>query len=156
MSTAYSRNQFGAGLKVTLDNDPCVVTEAEFVKPGKGQAFARVKLRNLKTHRVLERTFKSGETIEGADIVETTMQYLYKDGEYWHFMDPKSYEQYQAPEEAVGDAALWLKEEAECVVTLHNNIVIQVTPPMFVELAVVETEPRLRGATPGPGGGPAR
>ena len=156
MSTTYSTNQFRAGLKVTLDNDPCVITEAEFMKPGKGQAFTRVKLRNLKTNRVLERTFKSGETIEGADIVETAMQYLYKDGEYWHFMDPKSYEQYQAPAEAVGDAALWLKEEAECVVTLHNNIVIQVTPPMFVGLAVVEAEPGIRGDTAGTGGKTAK
>ncbi len=156
MATTYSTNQFRAGLKVTLDNDPCVMTEVEFVKPGKGQAFTRVKLRNLKTNRVLERTLKSAETIEGADVVETAMQYLYKDGEDWHFMDPKSYEQYQAPEEAVGDAALWLKEEAECVVTLHNNIVIQVTPPMFVELAVVEAEPGIRGDTAGTGGKTAK
>src|SRR3989304_1298649 len=132
MATTYTSNQFRSGLKVSLDNDPCVIIESEFVKPGKGQAFTRVKLRNLKTNRVLERTFKSGETMEGADIVETSMQYLYKDGEGYHFMDPKSYEQYHAPAEVVSDAALWLKEEAECLVTLHNNAVIQVTPPMFV------------------------
>jgi elongation factor P len=156
MSTTYTTNQFRVGLKVSLDNDPCVIIENEFVKPGKGQAFTRVKLRNLKTNRVLERTFKSGETIEGADIVETSMQYLYKDNEGYHFMDPKSYEQYHAPAEVVGDVAFWLKEEAECLVTLHNNAVIQVTPPMFVELEVVETEPGIRGDTAGTGGKTAK
>jgi elongation factor P len=156
MATTYSSNQFRAGLKVILDGDPCVMIESEFVKPGKGQAFTRVKIRNLKTGRVLERTFKSGETLEGADVVETGMQYLYRDGEYWHFMDPGSYEQHQADAGAVGDAAKWLKEEAECSVTLHNNVVIQVTPPMFVELEVVETEPGIRGDTAGTGGKTAK
>jgi elongation factor P len=156
MATTLSTNQFRSGLKVMLDGDPCVMIEAEFVKPGKGQAFTRAKLRNLKTGRVLERTFKSGETIEGADVVETAMQYLYRDGEHWHFMDPGSYEQYQADEAAVGDASKWLKEEAECSVTLHNNNVIQVTPPMFVELTVVETEPGIRGDTAGTGGKTAK
>ncbi|MGH9336041.1 MAG: elongation factor P, partial [Vicinamibacteria bacterium] len=84
------------------------------------------------------------------------MQYLYKDGEYWHFMDPTSYEQYLAGADAVGDASLWLKEEAECSVTLHNSVVIQVTPPMFVELEVVETEPGIRGDTAGTGGKTAK
>lgn len=152
MATTYSTNQFRSGLKVTLDGDPCVIIDAEFVKPGKGQAFTRVKYRNLKTGRVLERTFKSGESVEAADVVETEMQYLYKDGEFWHFMDPNSYEQYQADEAAVGDTAKWLKEEAQCSVTLHNNIPLQVTPPMFVELEVVETEPGIRGDTAGTGG----
>ncbi len=84
----YSTNEFKRGLKVMLDSDPAAIIENEFVKPGKGQAFNRVKLRNLKTGRVIERTFKSGENIEAADVVETEMQYLYNDGEAWHFMHP--------------------------------------------------------------------
>ena len=126
--------------------------ESEFVKPGKGQAFTRVKYRNLKTGRVLEKTFKSGESVEAADIIETQMQYLYSDGEFWHFMDPESYEQYQADESAMGEATKWLKEELDCEVTLFNNGIILVTPPMFVELKVVETEPGIKGDTAGTGG----
>ena len=79
----YSTNEFRSGLKVMLDNDPCSILENEFVKPGKGQAFNRVKLRNLKTGRVLDKTFKSGESLEGADVMDMDMQYLYSDGDFW-------------------------------------------------------------------------
>lgn len=152
----YNNNQLRVGLKVLFEGDPCVIIDADFVKPGKGQAFTRIKYRNLLTSRVLEKTLKSGEMVEGADVVDTTMQFLYSDGEHWHFMDPGSYEQYQADSSAMGDAAKWLKEEAECSVTLYNNMVIQVTPPMFVELEVVETEPGIRGDTAGTGGKTAK
>ena len=82
---SFSTNEFKSGLKVMLEGEPCSIVENEFVKPGKGQAFSRVKLRNLKSGRVWERTFKSGESIEGADVLEIDMEYLYSDGEYWHF-----------------------------------------------------------------------
>ncbi|KJV07752.1 elongation factor P, partial [Methylocucumis oryzae] len=98
----YSTNEFKAGLKIMLDNDPCSIIENEFVKPGKGQAFNRVKIRNLKTGRVIERTFKSGDTLEGADVVDVAMQYLYNDGEFWHFMVQDTFEQYQADAKIVG------------------------------------------------------
>ncbi len=142
-----STNEFKAGLKLMLDGDPCSIVENEFVKPGKGQAFNRVKLRNLKTGRILERTFKSGETLEAADVVDTDVEYLYFDGEYWHFMNPTTYEQYQAGEAAVSDAAPWLKEQSVCQITLWNGDPISVTPPNFVNLAVTETDPGLRGDT---------
>lgn len=151
----YSTNEFKAGLKVMLDNDPCAIIENEFVKPGKGQAFNRVKIRNLKTGRVIERTFKSGETLEGADVVDKEMQYLYNDGEYWHFMVPDTFEQYQADVNAVGDAKLWMKEQDICVMTLWNDTPLSVTPPNFVELKIVETDPGVRGDTSGGGGKPA-
>lgn len=151
----YSTNEFKAGLKVMLDNDPCAIIENEFVKPGKGQAFNRVKIRNLKTGRVIERTFKSGETLEGADVVDKEMQYLYNDGEYWHFMVPDTFEQYQADAKAVGDAKLWMKEQDICVMTLWNDTPLSVTPPNFVELQIVETDPGVRGDTSGGGGKPA-
>ncbi|MCP4660428.1 MAG: elongation factor P [bacterium] len=143
----YSTNQFKSGLKVMLDNDPCSIIENEFVKPGKGQAFSRVKLRNLKTGRVLEKTFKSGESIEAADVHETTMQYLYTDGEAWHFMVPATFEQYAANEAAMGDTVKWIREEDTCDVTLWNNTPISVTSPMFVNLKVTETDPGLKGDT---------
>lgn len=143
----YSTNEFKRGLKVMLDGDPCSIIENEFVKPGKGQAFNRVKLRNLKTGKVWERTFKSGESIEGADVLDIDMQYLYNDGEQWHFMHPETFEQVAADEAALGDAKLWLKEQDVCTVTLWNGNPISVTPPNHVVLAVAETEPGVRGDT---------
>ncbi len=98
----YSTNEFKSGLKIMLDGDPYAIVENEFVKPGKGQAFNRVKVRNLKTGRTIERTFKSGDTAEGADVVDVELQYLYNDGEYWHFMDQQSYEQLTADAAADG------------------------------------------------------
>jgi elongation factor P len=151
----YSTNEFRGGLKIMLDGDPCSIIENEFVKPGKGQAFNRVKIRNLKTGRVIERTFKSGDTVEGADVMDTSLQYLYSDGEFWHFMDPSSYEQIAADATAVGDATKWLKEQDSCEVTLWNGVPIAVTPPNFVVLSVTDTDPGVRGDTSGGGGKPA-
>ena len=152
---SFSTNEFRSGLKIMIDGDPCVMVENEFVKPGKGQAFSRVKIRNLKTNRVIERTYKSGESVEAADIMDTEMQYLYNDGEFWHFMVTDTYEQYAASKEAVSDAAQWLKGEEMCVVTLWNDAPLAVTPPNFVVLKVADTDPGVRGDTSGGGGKPA-
>ena len=152
----YSTNEFRSGLKVMLDGDPCSILDNEFVKPGKGQAFNRVKLRNLKTGRVLEKTFKSGESLEGADVLDMDMQYLYEDGDFWYFMEPDTFEQHQATETAVGDAKLWLKEQDTCMVTLYNGSPLSVTPPIHVELEIAETDPGLRGDTAQGGSKPAR
>lgn len=152
---SYSTNDFRGGLKVMLDGDPCSIVENEFVKPGKGQAFNRVKLKNLKTGRTWERTFKSGESLEGADVVDTDMQYLYNDGEYWHFMDPETFDQQQAGANAVSEAAQWLKEQDMCVVTLYNGSPLSVVPPNHVELEIAETDPGLRGDTAQGGNKPA-
>jgi len=152
---SYSTNEFRAGLKIILDGDPCSIIENEFVKPGKGQAFSRVKIRNLKTGRVLDKTFKSGESVEAADVVDIEMQYLYSDGEFWHFMDPQSFEQQAADANAVGDAHLWLKAQDYCAVTLYNGSPIGVTTPKFVELAITDTDPGLKGDTAQGGTKPA-
>lgn len=151
----YSTSDFKGGLKVMIDNEPCSILESEFVKPGKGQAFNRVRLRFLRSGRVLERTFKSNETLEGADVVDMEMQYLYNDGEVWHFMQNESFEQYGADANAVGDAKKWLKEQDICMVTLFNNSPIAISPPNFVELTITETDPGVRGDTSGGGGKPA-
>ena len=151
----YSTSEFKRGLKIMIDNDPCSIVENEFVKPGKGQAFSRVKIRNLKSGRVVERTFKSGESVEAADVVETEMQYLYNDGENWHFMDPASYEQIAADATSVADAKKWLREQDICVVTLWNELPISVLPPNHVVLKVAETEPGIRGDTATGGNKPA-
>jgi elongation factor P len=152
----YNTNEFRGGLKIIMDSDPCVIVENEFVKPGKGQAFSRVKIRNLKTGRVVDRTFKSGDSVEAADVVETDMQYLYTDGEFWHFMVASSFEQFAADEAAVADAVQWLKEQDSCQVTLWNNTPLLVSPPNFVELKIVETDPGVRGDTAQGGVKPAK
>jgi elongation factor P len=151
----YSTNEFKAGLKVMLDGDPASIVENEFVKPGKGQAFSRVRIRNLKTGRTIERTFKSGETIEAADVVDVEMQYLYNDGQFWHFMNPESYEQMAADKSAVGDNAKWMKEQDVCIITLWNGLPLIVEPPNTVVLKVTDTDPGLKGDTSGGGGKPA-
>ncbi|GAB3382900.1 elongation factor P [Spongiibacter taiwanensis] len=151
----YSTNEFRSGLKVMLDGEPCSILDNEYVKPGKGQAFNRVKLRNLNTGRVWERTFKSGESLEGADVMDVEMEYLYTDGEFYHFMDPDSFEQVQADTKAVGDSINWLKEQDVCTVTLYNGAPLSVTPPNFVELEITETDPGLKGDTAQGGTKPA-
>ncbi len=151
----FSTNQFKGGLKIILDGDPYTIVENEFVKPGKGQAFSRVKIRNLKTNRTIEKTFKSGDTVEAADVLDIDLQYLYSDGEFWHFMEPNSFEQYQAGQAAVGDTAIWLKAQDMCHVTLWNGVPLQIDPPNFVVLTVTETDPGVRGDTSGGGGKPA-
>ena len=152
---SYSTNEFRAGLKVLLDGDPCSVVENEFVKPGKGQAFNRVRLRNLKTGRVWERTFKSGESLESADVMDVEMEYLYSDGEFFHFMEPDTFEQHQADAAAIGESAKWLKETDRVTVTLYNGAPLAVTPPNHVELEIVETDPGLKGDTAQGGTKPA-
>ncbi len=152
---SYSTNEFRGGLKVMLDGEPCSILENEFVKPGKGQAFNRVKLRNLNTGRVWERTFKSGESLEGADVIDLDMEYLYNDGEFFHFMEPDTFEQHQADAKTVGDAAKWLKEQDKYVITLYNGAPLAVTPPNHVELEIAQTDPGLKGDTAQGGTKPA-
>lgn len=151
----FSTNEFKSGLKVMMDGYPCSIVENEMVKPGKGQAFNRVKIRNLKTGRVIERTFKSGDTLEAADVVDTEMQYLYNDGEFWHFMVTDTCEQHAAEISAVTDSKKWLRAQDMCTVTLWNGTPLSVSPPNFVSLKVTETDPGLRGDTSGGGGKPA-
>jgi len=152
----YSSNEFKSGLKVMLEGDPCSMVDVEFVKPGKGQAFTRVRLKNLKTGRVWDRTFKSGESIEAADVMDLNMEYLYTDGEFWHFMlTDGTFEQYGADASAVGDSIKWLKEQEVYVVTLWDDAPIAVLAPNFVDLEVTETDPGLKGDTAQGGSKPA-
>ena len=152
----YSTSEFRSGMKVMLESDPCSILENEFVKPGKGQAFNRVKLRNLKNGRVWERTFKSGETLEAADVLEIEMEYLYSDGEFWYFMKTDgSYDQLSASDSAVENCKDWLKEQEKYQVTLWNDDPISVEPPNFIDLEVVQTDPGLKGDTAQGGTKPA-
>jgi elongation factor P len=151
----YNTNSFKSGLRIILDKDPYIIIENEFVKPGKGQAFNRVKVKNLKTGKTIDKTFKSGENIEAADVMDTDMQFLYSDGEFWHFMVQDTFEQYAANESAVAEAKKWLKDQDICQVTLWNNEPLIVVPPKFVELKIVQTDPGLKGDTASGGIKPA-
>jgi len=151
----FSTNEFKSGLKVMLDGEPCSILENEFVKPGKGQAFNRVKLRNLRSGRVWDRTFKSGDSLEGADVLDVELEYSYTDGEFFYFMDPVSYDQHAAGADAVGDTQKWLREQEKYEVTLYNGAPITVSPPNFIELEITETDPGLKGDTAQGGSKPA-
>ncbi len=152
---SYNTNEFRSGLRIIIDSAPCIIVENEFVKPGKGQAFNRVRIRNLKTGKIVDRTFKSGDSVEAADVIDTEMQYLYADGEFWHFMVPDTYEQYAADTKAVSDAKDWISDGDNCQVTLWNNSPLIVEPPNFVELEIVETDPGIKGDTASGGVKPA-
>ena len=152
----YSTNEFRGGMKILLDGDPYAILENEYVKPGKGQAFNRVRIRNLKTGRVVERTFKSGDTAEAADVMDQDMQYLYNDGDFFYFMQPDTFEQLAAGKAAVADAQMWLKEQMTCIVTLWDGVPLYVTAPNHVELKIVETDPGVRGDTATGGQKPAK
>lgn len=151
----YNTSDFKAGLKIMQDREPCVIIENEFYKPGKGQALNRVKIRKLLSGKTIEKTFKSGDTVEAADVMDINLTYLYSDSEFWYFVNYDTGEQLSADAKAVGDNAKWLIEQAECTLTLWNGAPIAVTPPNFVELKIVETDPGLKGDTAGTGGKPA-
>jgi elongation factor P len=153
---SYTTSEIRSGMKLLLDAEPYAVIDNEFVKPGKGQAFNRIKVRNLKTGRTIERTFRSGESIEAADVVDMEMQYLYQEGDFWNFMVPDNFEQYTAGKAAVGDQAQWLKDGIVCIVTLWNGEPLLVMPPAHIDLKVVETDPGLRGDTATGGQKPAK
>ena len=151
----YSTSEFKSGLRIMIDGNPYIIVENEFVKPGKGQAFNRVRIKNLKSGKTVDKTMKSGESVEAADVVDTNMQFLYADGEFWHFMVPDTFEQYAADQKAVSDARNWLKEQDVCQITLWNNQPLIVLPPNFVELEITETDPGVRGDTASGGVKPA-
>ena len=152
---SYNMNQVKTGLKIMVDGDPCAIVDADFVKPGKGQAFTKIKYKNFRTGRVNELTLRSADSVEGADIHEKEMQFLYSDGDMYYFMDQESYEQVGANADVVGESKQWLKEEDICLVTLFEGNPMVVTPPNFVVLEIVETDPGLKGDTSSGGNKPA-
>tara|TARA_A100001388_G_C28468419_1_gene356530 strand:+ start:29 stop:595 length:567 start_codon:yes stop_codon:yes gene_type:complete len=141
----YSTSDIKNGLKVLIDGEPCIIIENEFEKPGKGQAFTRVKLKHCLTGRVLDRTYKSGQSIPQADVQEQSMVYLYTDGESLHFMDPDSYEQTEISERALGDAKAWLKEQCSYQILFWNQQPVSVTPENFMTLEITDCEPNVKG-----------
>ena len=142
-----STSQFKNGLKIIINDQPCSIIEHEFHKPGKGQAVMRVKFRNLITDKVIDRTYKSGESVEEADILSVEMSYLYTDGEFWHFMNPSTYEQIEIPSKIIGNSKKWLVGQECCEVVIWDNEPISIEPPPFVELVIAKSDPGIKGDT---------
>ena len=140
-------SQFRNGLRFILDGQPFVMTYFQHVKPGKGGAFVRTKVKNLVNGKVLERNFRSGERVELADVEEKQMQYLYLDGDNLIFMDQSSYDQLPFSKDTVGEARLFLKENMEVEVLFWNNKPINIDLPSFVELLVTKCDPGVKGDT---------
>jgi len=152
---SYSTADFRPGLKVLIDSEPCEILEEDFVKPGKGQAFSKVKFRNLLTSRVGEKTCKIGESLEAADVTELDMQYLYSEASNWYFMHTKTYEQILIKDNIIGPNKDWLTEEDVCKVYLWDGSPFSVTPPTFVDLEIEQTDPGVKGDTVSGGSKPA-
>jgi len=150
-----STSEFRNGLKIELDGEPYIIVEFQHVKPGKGGAFIRTKLKKLKTGRVLEKTFRSGESVSSPNIVQKEMQYLYRDGDMYVFMDTTDFEQTSLTRESIGESVEWLKEESVCEIMFYNGEAISVELPTFVNLAIAKTEPGFKGDTTTGGTKPA-
>jgi len=144
---AVDTSQFRNGLKIELDGEPFTMIYFQHVKPGKGGAFVRTKIKNLKTGRVLDRTFRSGEKVEEADVAERKMQYLYQDGEDLVFMDTESFEQLPFSAAQVGDARKWLKENLDVEVLFWRGRPINIEIPSFVAYTITRCDPGLKGDT---------
>lgn len=143
------------GVKVELDGSPFIVTDFQWVKPGKGGAFMRTKLKNMKTGAIIDRTFRTEEKLPKAEVEDRKVQFLYHDGDVYHFMDTESFDQFTMDEKLLGVASGFLKEEMIISVMNHRGEPIGVVLPTFVELRVAETEPGLRGDTASGGSKPA-
>ncbi len=143
----YNTSEFRKGLKIQIDGEPYLMVECTFVKPGKGQGLYKCKLRHLIRNTVIDRTYRSGDTLEAADIEEIEAQFLYRQGEQFVFMDNETYEQYELLAEVVDENWKYLKEGTICQILLFNNVPIGITPPNHVVLRVEYCEPGVRGNT---------
>lgn len=144
---AISTADFRNGMCIEYNNKLCTIVEFQHVKPGKGGAFVRTKLRDIKTGRVVDYTFNAGTKFDSVRLETKKMQFLYSDGTDFNFMDMSSFEQLPIPAETVGSAANWLKENDEATLMYAGDELISIEPPMFVELEVTETEPGFKGDT---------
>ena len=144
---AVDTSQFRNGLKVEIDGEPYVMVYFQHVKPGKGGAFVRTKIKNLRTGRVLEKTFRSGEKVDEAEVEDKKMQYLYQDGEQLIFMDQETYDQIPFTAEQLGDSRKYLKENLDVDVVFWRGKPINIELPAFIELQITACDPGLKGDT---------
>ncbi|AKZ66116.1 elongation factor P [Candidatus Palibaumannia cicadellinicola] len=145
--TYYSTNEFRSGIKIILDGEPCAIINNEFIKPGKGQAFNRVRLRKLISGQLLDKIFKSGDLVEVADVIDVNLNYLYNEGELWYFINNTNFEQIAVNKKTVGKNAKWLVTQAACLLTIWNDQPISVTLPNFIELKIINTDISIKGET---------
>jgi elongation factor P len=144
---SYKTNDFRKGLKVQIDGEPYLMVEMNFVKPGKGNALYKCRLRNLVRNTILDRTYKGGDELEAADVEEIDVQYLYKQADAFVFMHTTTFEQYEVPAVQVDDAWKYLKDGMGCTIMLFNGLPISITPPIHVELLVTQCDPGAKGDT---------
>lgn len=144
---AYGMNDVQNGMKVMIEGEPCVIIDVDFVKPPKGPPRTHIRHRNIRTGRVADLILWASNRLEAADVLDVELEFLYTDDELWHFMHPKTHEQFFADKAAMANAAPWLTGNETCTVTLWNESVLKVVPPNFVELVIAETDPGLRGDT---------
>ncbi|MBN2693601.1 elongation factor P [bacterium] len=152
----YSTSDFKKGLKIELEGAPFVIVDFQHVKPGKGGAFVRTKLKNLLNSRVVDRTFRSGEKVDPADVDERSMQYLYREGDMFIVMDNETYEQTQMPLESVGDAERWLLDDTTVTILVYKGAPVNIEVPNFINFEIMETEPGFKGDTAQGGTKPAK
>ena len=156
MAGVYPTNEFKKNVKLEIDNIPFSIVDFQHVSPGKGSAFTRTKLKNLLNGNVIERTFKSGERIPAANVETKKMQFLFKDGSGFNFMNNENYEQIAISAEQIGEQSLYMQDNMEVQVVFYNDKPITVDLPTFVELKVVETAPAFKGDTVTGGTKPAK
>ncbi len=144
---AISTADFKNGMCIEVKGRLCVIVEFQHVKPGKGGAFVRTKLRDVRTGRILEDTFNAGVKFDSVRMETKNMQYLYNDGADFYMMDTSNYDQIAIPADVVGDTAFWLKENDEVTLQYAGDELISIEPPMFVELEITETDPGFKGDT---------
>lgn len=147
MAFKYDTSDFRNGLKVELDGQPYIMTYFQFVKPGKGTAFTRTKLKNMITGSVIERTFRTGEKVDAADVEDRPMQYLYEDGEFYHFMNTETYNQVAIPADAITDEAQYLTDGIEVTILFYKDRAVNVELPNFIEDDIEYCEPGVKGNT---------
>ncbi|CUX95675.1 Elongation factor P [Candidatus Mikella endobia] len=152
MAYYYSTKELRCGIKIMFDGEPCSIIDNKFVNPGKGQAFNRVRLRKLISGKLIEKVLKAGSLVEIADVIDINFIYLYNDSKFWYFMNNLNFEQLAVNIKVIGNNIKWMVEQTECVITLWNNKVILVTPPKFVELKIIKTDPSIKGNTIGTSG----
>ncbi|MBU6384032.1 MAG: elongation factor P [Verrucomicrobia bacterium] len=145
--SSVSTNEIRVGMKVEVENEPYLIVANEFVKPGKGQAFNRIKMKNMKSARVIERTYKSGEKIDLADVEEKEMRFLYKEPDGAVFMDDKTFDQLTIHNDLMGSNQQWLMEEVVFHIVFYKSEPIEIIPPTFMEMLITETAPGVRGDT---------
>ena len=150
-----SHTELRKGVKVDIDGHPYVIVDSDFVKPGKGQAFTRIRIRSFINGNTIERTIKSNEKLQKADIEELSCQFLYSDGSFYHFMDTTSYEQFQMSPDILGDSARWMQENMDCRILVWNGRALSAEPPNFVELEITQCDPGVKGDTAQGGSKPA-